>query len=196
MELEKAQAARGAAEAEFASAEAAKAKLVQWRAEQSSAAKAAEQQATARAEAVVLREACKLALELQEKLLAGTIGSFLDTCNGLCEDVLGTKLSYRDGDLYISRKGRQVRLQQPDCSGTEKKMADAAVCLALACAATGKLRLVVLDELDTLDDRNKVKLVSALCRLHEQGKLDQAVLTAPRPVAGFEHESFLQTRCA
>lgn len=147
-------------------------KLLMWRAEQASKAKAAEEAERARAEAAVLKQACVMLGDLQSTLVNQTIGPLISRANALCGAILQSPLEYKDGE--IGRHSPSGFISHRTFSGTEKALAYCALSVALA--ATAPIRLVILDELGRLDAKNKAVLITTLCQLQRDGAIDQAIL--------------------
>ncbi len=167
------------AKEKVAQADVAAKRLGAWRAEQAAKAKAAEERERAEVEVEVLKQACDMLAALQEELVSAAVGPLLAAANNLFEGILTYPLEYIDGVVaYRLPTGKAMQCKRPFCSGTQEMLGQCAVQVALA--AKAGFKLVVLDELGRLDDRNKGMLLLRLCELEKRGEIDQAVLVDVR----------------
>jgi len=142
------------------------------RADAKSKASAAKELRRARAEIEVAKQACAIVAELQGMLVEKGVGPLVARMNELAHPVLPAPLEFRDGELGSVNQGNFYSWRT--FSGTQRAMAQAALCLVLASKAP--MRLVVLDELGRLDKSRKRRLCEHLVDLCAMGRIDQAIL--------------------
>ncbi|MDE2105732.1 MAG: hypothetical protein KGL39_51385 [Patescibacteria group bacterium] len=153
--------------------------LLAERAFSSSKAKSIMEASKARAESVLLKEACELVLTLQEELVKQAINPIIESCNRLCNGILKHPLVFRDGEIGMLSNNAFVR--HKTMSGAERTLCRCAVSLALA--SESPFKLVVIDELGRLSAANKQRLVENVIQLHEAGEIHQAILVDLEPAA-------------
>lgn len=168
----KAQTELKLAEEAVAAAEGDYRKLLAWRAEQSSKAKAAQALKSARAEAAVAKAALDACRELSAETLEAAIKPVIAACNRLCEPILPGPAFFADGEFGMEVGGRKVGYKA--ASDSEKLMLCAALGVALASKAP--LRLFTLGRFESFDYEKKPKLIGLLCDLVRAEELDQALL--------------------
>lgn len=153
-------------------------RLVAYRAEAATRAKAKAEADTAKAELEVLKKTQAMLAELQAEIVEEAVQPMVDRCNELCGDILPAPLAIYGGELGMERNGQFITHRT--MSGTEKLLAYCAVSMALAEGAP--IRLAVLEELGRLDAVNKVKVMDKICKLQHDGKIDQAILVDVGPL--------------
>lgn len=110
-------------------------------------------------------------VELQEKLVAKAIGSVLAKAEVVTAGIIGSPLVWREGEIGRIRNGVFVSLDT--FNGADERLALAGLQIALA--PESKVKLVMLDELGTLDAANKRKLIRAMLRAVDAGVIDQFI---------------------
>ncbi len=105
---------------------------------------------------------------LQANLVEAAFGPLLDRANRIFGHLLPTPLAYHEGELGSWRDG--VWVSHRIFSGTEKALAYASLQAALA--AGSPIKVMIVDELGRLDDRNAVRLVDAALLAVQRGDID------------------------
>lgn len=109
--------------------------------------------------------------ELQRKFVEEAFRPLLETANAFFSEVLTTPLAYNDGEIGTWREGTWVG--HKTFSGAEKRLAYVAIQAALA--SRSPFRLMLLDELGTVDDVNAMKVARGVAAAIERGAIDQFV---------------------
>ena len=109
--------------------------------------------------------------ELQRRFVADAFRPLLETANAFFSEVLTTPLAYNDGEIGTWREGTWVG--HKTFSGAEKRLAYVAIQAALA--SRSPFRLMLLDELGTVDDVNAMKVARGVAAAIERGTIDQFV---------------------
>lgn len=125
----------------------------------------------ARAAELVAKTAQTALRAIQAQMVADAFHPLLDAANSFFRDVLRTPLAYNDGEIGTWREGTWVGHQT--FSGAEKRLAYAAIQAALASRAP--FRLMILDEMGTIDDLNAMKVARGVASGLERGLIDQFV---------------------
>mgnify|MGYP001484405831 CR=1 FL=1 len=124
-----------------------------------------------------MAEAYKLALdaveETQRMVSWETMTTVLERANVITDNALGIRLEMRDGVLGAQRGPSSVWVSHRTFSGTEKAVCYAAISLALGW--NSPVRIVLLDELGRLDDRNKKAVVTVMQDLIQSGHIHQFI---------------------
>lgn len=138
--------------------------------------------------AEMLKAVLKLVVEEQRKATEEAFGAVLHTAREFTDGILRSPLEFVDGDL--GRRVCEADTARPGFCGrigdwishewfsdSEQRIAYAAFSVALA--AEAPVKLVVLDELATLEPRRKVLFVDRLFQLCRKGVIDQAIVLEP-----------------
>jgi hypothetical protein len=151
---------------------------------------------TARAD--VLKAVVKIVVEEQRKATETAFGTVLATARHFTDGMLNSPLEFVDGDL--GRRVSELDRQRPgfmaplgswithECfSDSEQRIAY--VAFAMALASTAPVKLVIVDELATLQSDRKVMFIDRLLQLTRKGIIDQAICLEPSGAdyAGFEN---------
>jgi hypothetical protein len=164
-------------------------RLVAARSEAATRARTEAELAKGLAEEAVWKQVQKLVAELQAKLVEAAVGPLIDTANKLCGGLLRAPLALIDGELSFDLPG--TGWNHRTFSGSEKLISYCALSAALSEGAP--IRIVMMDELSRLDDGHRKQLIGTLCKMQEEGTIDQAVIIDTRPV-GFSAENFCEIK--
>ena len=123
----------------------------------------------ARAAEQVAKVAVTVTKELKAELVAEAFKPLLETANAFFGDVLRSRLEYNDGEIGTWRGGLWV--SHATFSGTEKAMTYAAIQAALTSMAV--FRIMIVDELGRLDDRNAALFIRGVAAGVRHGVVDQ-----------------------
>jgi DNA repair exonuclease SbcCD ATPase subunit len=111
-------------------------------------------------------------IDLQETIIAAAFSAVLADACRITENILGSPLVYREGE--IGRVENGTFISHRTFSGMEERLAYAALQVALA-GPESALRLVMIDELGTLDADNKAKLLERMLALTAEGLVGQFI---------------------
>ena len=143
------------------------------------AAQDAKRREQARAEAEEVKSVSEWAkaaadrlLDLQAETIERTFNEVLGTAHRITEGILGSRLVMKGGDIGRIENG--VFISHRTFSGMEERLAYAALQVALA-GASSPLKLVMIDELGTLDAGNKAALMERMLALTAEGVIGQFV---------------------
>ena len=123
----------------------------------------------ARAAEQVAKLAVAVTKELKAELVAEAFKPLLETANAFFGDVLRSRLDYNEGEIGTWRGGLWV--SHATFSGTEKAMTYAAIQAALTSMAV--FRIMIVDELGRLDDRNAALFIRGVAAGVRHGVVDQ-----------------------
>ena len=123
----------------------------------------------ARAAEQVAKAAVAVTKELKAELVAEAFNPLLETANAFFGDVLRSPLAYNQGEIGTWRGGLWV--SHATFSGTEKAMTYAAIQAALTSMAV--FRIMIVDELGRLDDRNTALFIRGVAAGVRHGVVNQ-----------------------
>lgn len=118
------------------------------------------------------KAAAEALVTMQSETIAHAFGAVLADAQRITEGILGTPLCYRDGEIGRVEDG--VFISHRTFSGMEERLAYAALQMALA-GPDAALKLVMIDELGTLDLDNKAKLINRMLDLTAEGLVGQFI---------------------
>lgn len=107
----------------------------------------------------------------QAKMVQEAFSPLLAAANYFTRDILRTPLALHEGEIGTWREGTWVG--HKTFSGAEKRLAYVAMQAALA--SRSPFRLMILDEMGTIDDGNAMKVARRIGEALEAGRLDQFV---------------------
>lgn len=139
----------------------------------------------AAAKVTVLNAFKKELTEVKGELVAAAFQALLETANEIVGDILPSPLAFNDETSEVGRWGPSGFISHKTFSGTEKALAYVAVAAALASKA--KLRVLPLDELGRLTEDLQDKVLEALSKAVDAGKLDQVIAVIPLTADQAEH---------
>lgn len=130
-----------------------------------------------------------LLIEWKGKLIEQVFGPLLETANVFTENIFKSPIEYRDGELgydshisFGSHEGRSVFITDAVFSGTEEALLHASLQCALG--AQSPCRIVIVDELGRLDDRNAVAFLHNVAKAQEAEMFEQFIGITPRDMNG------------
>jgi len=118
------------------------------------------------------KEAAATLVDIQATAIARAFDAVLSDAQRITEGILGSPLTYRDGE--IGRLEGGAFISHRTFSGMEERLAYAALQVALA-GPEAALKLVMIDELGTLDAANKHKLIERMLALTKEGLVGQFI---------------------
>lgn len=118
------------------------------------------------------KEAAATLVDIQATAIATAFNAVLSDAHRITEGILGSPLTYRDGEIGRLEDGAFI--SHRTFSGMEERLAYAALQVALA-GPDAALKLVMIDELGTLDAGNKAKLIERMLRLTAEGVVGQFI---------------------
>ena len=118
------------------------------------------------------KAAAEALVTMQSETIAHAFGAVLADAQRITEGILGTPLCYRDGEIGRVEDG--VFISHRTFSGMEERLAYSALQVALA-GPDAALKLVMIDELGTLDAVNKAALINRMLDLTAEGLVGQFI---------------------
>lgn len=118
------------------------------------------------------KAAAEALVTMQSETIAHAFGAVLADAQRITEGILGSPLTYRDGEIGRVEDG--VFISHLTFSGMEERLAYAALQVALA-GPDNALKLVMVDELGTLDAGNKAALINRMLDLTTEGLVGQFI---------------------
>jgi|GEM_PF-3904442 len=143
--------------------------LIMSRAEAATKLKAADKAEATRIEADIWKQVRQFVEDEQAEAVQTAFTPMLRIANSIVGKVLGSPLTYRDGEL--GRMNGRTWVSHHTFSGSEQAVTYAALSVALA--AQSPLRIAIVDELDRLTTENKQALMEAVVDAIQAGTLDQ-----------------------
>lgn len=147
-----------------------------------------ERAATATAKAGIFKAAVKLAVEEQTKVSETAFNTVLKTARAFTDGLLNSPLEFIDGDLgrsvaeadtkrpgFVATVGSWITHET--FSDSEQRIAYSAFAVALAAEAS--VKIVIIDEMATLEPERKTAFVQRLIDLVKAGTIDQAICLEP-----------------
>jgi chromosome segregation ATPase len=124
-----------------------------------------------KAQADVLKQADKLMEDLQRQFVAQAVGPILTRANDFCDGLLRLPLTIKDGQLGM--QANTGFISNRSFSDSEKLMAYAAICLALA--VESDFKLAVIGRFESFDYEKKPCMAARAIDLVRSGKLHQVL---------------------
>lgn len=151
-------------------------RYVMERAKDQTAHEANQRRLTHEAYANVFSEAATLLAEIQSEEIERRVDSLMAVARRFTDGILRGRLEYREGSFgYTRTDGPDPGLwvSHETFSGTEKALAYAGICVALA--QESPIKIVLIDELGVMDDERKGLTLVRMNVLSRQGVIDQFV---------------------
>jgi DNA repair exonuclease SbcCD ATPase subunit len=144
---------------------------------------AARKREEAEAEQAIYAGALKNVQALQEETIKESITELMGRVNEKTGNILKTPIAYYDGQFGRFEGPKFVDLEK-GFSGAERAMAF--VALALTLVSDSPLKIILMDEMSSIDEKNKPAFLAAMVELHKQGLLDNFIGTDPNQVPAVE----------
>ena len=125
----------------------------------------------------VLKPIHKYIKDLQVKTVQDVFSELLDHGNALFSTITGMKMEYHKGTIGYFHPDTNGWIEFSTWSGAEKLLGYASVALGISIVRGS--RILVLDELATLDPRNFKLFLSVMEQAVEAGTLDQFIGCTP-----------------
>lgn len=123
------------------------------------------------AEIAVCKKAKDILLEKQSELVTGAFEQLLKVANTIAEPILGARLAYRKNRFGLDRNGSMA--EPGTMSGAEERVALSALCIAIGMQSP--MKLVIIDELGTMDTDTKHQVAKTIRLALASGSIDQFI---------------------
>lgn len=136
---------------------------------------AIEERDRAKAEQDMTKLAVESVSEFQQKMVDTSFGTIIRDANRFTSGILDSPLEYAEGEIGRGsmRNGKMTFVTHEYLSGTEQALCFAGISVALAMQSP--FRLVMIDEMTRLSDRNKDIVLHRMCKLIDDGVIHQFI---------------------